>query len=74
MDLYCAACRVLVPTTKAYAGKAIGGACGAAMGLSTKTIGGAIVAGLVGLAVGHLIDEAVKPVCGHCRLGLTPVR
>lgn len=74
MDLYCAACRTLVPATKAYAGKAIGGALGGALGLSTRSVGGGILIALVGLGVGHLIDEAVEPVCGRCGLGSAATR
>lgn len=72
MDLTCTACRVLVPATKTFAGKAIGGLVGGALGLSTKSVGGAIAIGITGLVVGHLIDEATKPVCGHCGLPLSP--
>lgn len=73
MTLYCTACRVLVPASKAIAGKAVGGAIGSALGLTTKSVAGTVVAALVGLAVGHVIDEAARPICGHCGLGLSSV-
>ena len=71
MDLYCSACRVLVPAAKGVAGKAIGGAIGGALGLSLRSPAGTVVSILVGLAVGHVIDEAARPICGHCGVGLT---
>lgn len=59
-----------VPLAKSWTTTWALGALGAAGGgAKTKTLGGAIFAGLVGLAVGATIDAVAKPVCGRCAGG-----
>lgn len=66
MNLRCTACRVLVPATKSVASKAVGSVVGGVLGLSTRSVAGTVISALVGLAVGHVVDEAIRPICGHC--------
>lgn len=65
--LVCAACDIGVPLAKNWATTWTLGALGAGVtGAKTKNIGWTILAGLVGLAVGALIDAAARPICGQC--------
>jgi hypothetical protein len=64
---YCTVCEVVVPIIRQAAGKAIGVSLGSlAGGLGTKSPVGALAVGLIGLAIGHLVDEELDAVCAQC--------
>jgi hypothetical protein len=64
---YCSVCEVVVPIIRQAAGKAIGVTLGSlAGGLGTKSPVGALAVGLIGLALGHLVDEELDAICGQC--------
>ena len=71
MDYYCEACRVLVPASKQVIGKGVGSVLGGALGVRARSPGGMLLSILVGLAVGAVVDELTKPICGHCQRPLT---
>lgn len=66
--LVCAACGIGVPLAKRWGTTWALGALGVAGGAVTQKAGPAITAGLIGLAVGALIDAAAKPLCGRCSM------
>ncbi len=66
--LVCAACGVGVPLAKRWTTTWALGTLGLAGGAATKKAGPAIAAGLIGLAVGALIDVAAEPLCGRCSM------
>lgn len=64
--LVCAACGIGVPLAKRWTTTWALGTIGLAGGATTKKAGAAIASGLIGLAVGALIDAAAEPLCGRC--------
>ena len=71
-NLHCALCQTLVPMAKSSLGKTLVGGLASYFGLArTKSIGGTLALGFVGVVVGHLvdlvIDEVTRPVCDPCR-------
>jgi hypothetical protein len=70
------ACRFGVPLAKKWATATTLGALSAlaAGGVTTRNVGGALVVGVVGFAVGALIDKLAAPVCApYTRgAGMTP--
>lgn len=66
MDLYCAACRVAVPAAKQVIGKGVGSLIGGALGVRARSPGGLVLSVLAGFALGAMVDELAKPICGHC--------
>lgn len=69
--LSCEVCGILMPATRSMVGKAAGAAIGGLLGASTRTWWGTLLMLGAGLAAGHLVDEAMRPVCGHCEVRRT---
>ena len=70
-QLRCSLCHSLLPLAKSSLGKTLVGGIATTLGLAkTKSLGGTIVLGLIGVLAGHvvdvLIDRATKPMCAHC--------
>lgn len=62
--LFRMACRLGVPLAKNWAIATTLGAVGLGVGgVATRNVGAALAAGLVGFAVGAMIDGLVAPVC-----------
>ena len=64
---YCVACDSVVPIIRQAAGKAIGMTVGSlAGGLGTKSPVAALAVGLLGLMIGHVVDQELAALCAHC--------
>lgn len=68
----CSVCGELLPVAKSLIGKTIVAGITSSIGLAkTRTLGGALVAGVIGILVGHavdsVIDDLARPICNRCR-------
>lgn len=68
----CSVCGELLPVAKSLIGKMIAAGIASSIGLAkTKTLGGAVVAGVIGIVAGHvvdaMIDDLAHPICSRCR-------
>lgn len=65
----CETCRVHVPdhqVVRSHEGKATGCMLGLTAGAASKNVWATLGMALVGVLVGHLIDELVTPKCPWC--------
>lgn len=65
-ELYCPACKALVPLSTQHGGKAIGLAFGGTLAILARTFLGKLASAVIPVVVGHVIDQAASAVCGTC--------
>jgi hypothetical protein len=65
-------CGDVLPIAKSLIGKTIAAGITGTIGLAkTKTLGGTLVAAVIGILIGHavdgVIDDFARPICNRCR-------
>ena len=73
---HCGTCRVFRAdhqVVRSDAGKAACGLAGLALGAPAKDMWVCVALGLVGAAIGHVIDTEISPRCPACGAALTAV-